>query len=64
MRCGSISGEHSVVFAGEDEVIEITHKAVSNRIFAAGALKAALFALGQTAGLYSMQDVILGGEKK
>lgn len=64
LRCGSISGEHSVIFAGEDEVIEITHRAVSNRIFAAGALKAALFALEQMPGLYSMQDVLLGGGKK
>jgi len=64
LRCGSISGEHSVIYAGEDEILEITHKAGSNRIFTAGALKAAEFALKQAPGLYSMQDVLFGGEKK
>ena len=60
LRGGSIVGEHSVVFAGMDEVIEFTHIAQSRDAFAVGALKAARFLGGKPPGLYSMQDLING----
>ena len=59
-RGGTIVGEHEVIFAGPDEVVEITHKAYSRNIFANGAIKAALFLVGKKAGHYSMADVIAG----
>ena len=58
LRGGTIVGEHSVIFAGNDEVIEIKHTALSKRIFADGALRAAQFVIRQTAGLYGMEDVL------
>jgi len=58
LRGGSIVGEHSVVFAGLDEVIEFTHIAQSRDAFAVGALKAAKFIKGKLPGLYTMQDLI------
>jgi 4-hydroxy-tetrahydrodipicolinate reductase len=58
LRGGTIVGEHSVVFAGHNEVIEFTHIAHSREVFAVGALKAAQFLSGKPAGMYSMQDVI------
>ncbi len=58
LRGGNIAGEHQVIFAGEDEILEIHHKAGSRRIFSTGALKAADFLKGRPAGLYSMSDVI------
>ncbi len=58
VRGGTIVGEHSVMFAGTDEVIEITHKAASRKVFAVGAIKAALFLVNQKPGLYSMDDVL------
>lgn len=58
IRGGTIVGEHTVIFAGRDEVIEITHKAASKEIFAVGALKAARFLSGKPAGLYSMNDAV------
>ena len=58
IRGGTIVGEHSVIFAGTDEVIEIKHSAASKKIFANGALKAANFIVKQTKGLYSMEDVL------
>lgn len=58
IRGGTIVGEHSVIFAGEDEVVEIKHTASSKRIFANGALKAAEFIVTKTKGLYTMEDVI------
>jgi 4-hydroxy-tetrahydrodipicolinate reductase len=60
IRAGSIAGEHTVIYAGEDEILEITHKAGSNRIFANGAVLAARFAANQQPGLYSMSDVLFG----
>ena len=57
LRGGTITGEHSVIFAGHNEVIELTHTAYSREIFAVGALKAARFLAGKPAGLYSMDDV-------
>ena len=57
LRGGSIVGEHTIVFAGVDEVIELTHKAESKAIFVHGAIKAALFIKDQNPGLYSMDDL-------
>ena len=58
MRGGNIAGEHSVMFYGEDERIELTHIANQRTIFARGALSAARFMAGKPAGLYSMDDVL------
>ena len=59
MRGGNVAGEHSVVFFGEDERIELTHIANQRAIFARGALTAARFIAAQkTAGLYHMEDVL------
>jgi 4-hydroxy-tetrahydrodipicolinate reductase len=58
LRGGTISGEHSVIFAGKDEVIEISHSALSKRVFAEGALKAATYLLGKKPGLYDMNTMI------
>ncbi|MBP6492543.1 MAG: 4-hydroxy-tetrahydrodipicolinate reductase [Clostridia bacterium] len=63
VRGGTIPGEHTVIFAGEDEIFEITHRAGSNRIFAAGAVLAAQFAAGKSPGLYDMKDVLFGQEQ-
>ena len=64
MRGGTIVGEHSVYFAGNDEVITISHAANSRNVFATGAVAAARFLTGCRPGLYSMQDLIdrTGGE--
>jgi 4-hydroxy-tetrahydrodipicolinate reductase len=58
IRGGDIVGEHTVMFAGTGERIELTHRATDRVIFAAGALKAANWVIQQPAGLYSMQDVL------
>ena len=58
LRGGSVVGEHSVIFAGPAERIELTHKAEDRMIFARGALHAALWARSQKPGLYSMIDVL------
>ena len=58
VRGGTIVGEHEVIFAGTDEIIEIRHTALSRAVFANGALKAALFLQGREAGLYGMSDVV------
>jgi 4-hydroxy-tetrahydrodipicolinate reductase len=58
LRGGSVVGEHSVILAGEGEVIELTHKAADRAIFARGAVKAALWGHGRKPGLYSMADVL------
>jgi 4-hydroxy-tetrahydrodipicolinate reductase len=58
LRGGSVVGEHSVIFAGPSERIELTHRAESRDIFAHGALRAALWAEDKPPGLYSMADVI------
>ena len=64
IRGGSIVGEHEVLYCGEDEVISLKHTAQSKRIFAVGAIKAAHFLLNQGVGLYSMEDVLFGGNSK
>ena len=58
LRGGTVVGEHSVIFAGPAERIELTHKAEDRMIFARGALHAALWARNQKPGLYSMTDVL------
>ncbi len=58
VRGGTFVGEHSVIFAGNDEVIEITHTAMSRDIFGTGALRAARFIYGKKPGLYDMNDLI------
>ncbi len=58
LRGGSVVGEHSVIFAGPGERIELTHRAEDRGIFARGALRAALWARGRKPGLYSMSDVL------
>ena len=60
VRGGNIVGEHEVIFAGTDEVIEIKHTAYSKAIFAKGAISAAKFLKGKSAGMYDMSDVIEG----
>lgn len=58
LRGGTVVGDHTVVFAGPAERIELVHKAEDRMIFARGAVKAALWAHGQKPGLYSMADVL------
>ena len=58
LRGGDVVGEHSVVFAGEGEQVVLTHKAGSRKVFAAGAVRAALWTQGRAAGLYSMRNVL------
>lgn len=58
VRGGSIVGEHEVIFAGKDEVITLSHAAMSREVFATGALRAAAFLIGKPAGRYDMDDLI------
>ena len=58
IREGEVVGEHTVVFTGPDERLELTHRAGSREIFARGALRAARWVVGRPARLYSMQDVL------
>ena len=58
VRGGSIVGDHEVIFAGLDEVVEIKHTAYSRNVFAKGAVSAALFLAGKPAGMYTMTDVV------
>ena len=55
---GNVAGDHSVLFATDDERIELTHKAGSRDIFARGALTAARWLQGRAPGLYGMADVL------
>ena len=57
LRGGTIFGEHTVLFAGEDELIEIKHTALSKRIFATGSLSAAKFLLEKSCGLYNLDNI-------
>jgi len=59
VRGGTIAGEHSVIYAGRDEILEITHSAHSKQIFALGALEAAKYIKNKAPGLYNMKDVML-----
>ncbi len=58
VRGGTIVGEHEIIFAGPDEVIEFKHTAYSKAVFGKGAVEAAKFLAGKPAGLYDMSDVI------
>lgn len=58
VRGGTIVGEHEVIFAGDDEIITLSHSARSKKVFAAGAIKAAYFLAGKPAGKYGMQNII------
>ena len=58
VRGGTIVGEHDVMFAGEDEIITLSHSARSKRVFAAGAVKAAKWLAGKSSGKYDMTDVL------
>lgn len=58
VRGGAIVGEHDVIFAGQGEVIEISHSALSRDVFAYGAVRAARYLVGKGPGLYGMRDVI------
>ena len=60
VRGGTIPGEHTVMFAGNDEILEIKHQALSKQIFVNGALKGAAFLCTQTFGLFNMEDVFKG----
>lgn len=63
VRGGTIVGEHEVIFAGSDEVLTISHSAASKRVFAAGALRAALFVTNQPPGLYDMEALVSSGDE-
>ena len=58
VRGGTIVGDHEVLFAGQDEVIEFKHTAYSKAVFGKGAVEAAKFLAGKPAGRYDMSDVI------
>lgn len=58
IRAGAIIGEHEVLFAGPGETIEIRHQVNDRRVFARGAIQAAIWLAGQSAGYYSMDDVL------
>jgi 4-hydroxy-tetrahydrodipicolinate reductase len=58
VRGGTIVGEHEVIFAGKDEIVSISHSAMSKEIFAVGAIKAAAFLKDKKPSLYNMKDLI------
>lgn len=58
VRGGNIVGDHDVIFAGNNEVIEINHRALSRNIFAEGAIRAAIYLVGKPAGLYDMDKMV------
>lgn len=58
IRGGTIVGEHTVIFAGNDEIIELKHTALSRDVFAEGAIAAAKFMVGKAPGMYDMNDLI------
>lgn len=64
IRGGTISGEHDVIFAGNDEVLTISHMALSKNVFAIGAINAALFIKDLPAGLYDMSSMIKNNIKE
>ncbi|MCL2426667.1 MAG: 4-hydroxy-tetrahydrodipicolinate reductase [Oscillospiraceae bacterium] len=58
VRGGTIVGVHNVIFAGQDEIIELTHTATSRDVFATGAIKAAKYMVNKQPGMYNMSDVL------
>ena len=63
VRGGTLPGEHTILFAGKDEVLEITHRVFSRKVFAVGALSAAVFISDKNPGMYSMEDLVEGKEE-
>ncbi len=63
VRGGTVAGEHSVLFLGDQESLEFKHSAGSRQIFVNGAVRAARFAVGKPAGLYTVDDMLWGDEK-
>lgn len=57
VRGGTVVGEHTVMFLGEDEIIEITHKALSKRVFASGAIECSKILIKKPKGIYTMEDI-------
>lgn len=60
IRGGTIVGEHEIIFAGNDEIIKISHTALSKNVFAVGAVNAAVYMKDKKIGMYNMSDVING----
>lgn len=58
LRAGTINGEHEIIFAGEDEVVSLSHSASSKKIFAIGSLKAAEYLIGKEKGSYDFNEVL------
>ncbi len=58
VRAGTIVGEHDVIFGGHDEIITLSHMALSKDVFAVGAINAAAFLVGKAPGMYSMKDML------
>lgn len=58
LRGGSVAGDHSVIFAGENEMITLEHRALNSALFAQGAIRAAEWLLGKSPGFYTMDDVV------
>lgn len=62
LRGGTVAGEHTVYFFGQDETLEITHRAASRRIFAAGAVHAAEALVGRDRGWYQLDEILFGNK--
>ncbi len=60
VRGGTLAGEHTVLYLGQDEVLEFTHQAISRQIFVNGALKAGIYVLNKKPGYYTMEDMLEG----
>ena len=58
IRGGNLAGEHTILYLGKDESLEITHKAVTKQIFINGVIKAAAFLSDKEKGYYTMEDVL------
>ncbi len=58
LRGGTVVGEHTVIFAGTDEMVRIEHRATSKKVFAQGAIRAAKFIIDKSSGLYNMNDML------
>ena len=58
VRGGTIVGEHDVMFAGDNEIITVSHSATSRDVFASGAVRAALYIQGKKPGMYDMSDML------
>ena len=58
LRGGGVIGDHSVIFAGDGELVELRHRAADRKVFSFGAIRAAKWVVGKPAGLYGMEDVL------